>query len=251
MGIWGTDLFSNDTACDIRDEYREQIENGVEDAEALRATLAKFRSYFEDRECGGVCTIALAVTQSKIGRLNPGICTRALAAIDNGADLVTWERENPKLVAKRRAALGKARAQLVGPQPARKRLCPPRRQICGLIAGDALALTTPSGVKLLRVVHVKPHRLGETPILEEMQFRGSKVPSQKKLDGIKPKVKGSVGLRREPRFSAFVAHDKVSWEQAGFRKEARFAPRSGDEEAHASTGVAWSAIARVLRGEGR
>src|SRR5262249_40248358 len=148
----------------IRDEYREQIENGVEDAEAMRSTLAKFRAHFDDPECGAICIIALAVTQYKIGRLDPGIRSQALAAIDNGADLVAWERDNPKSLPKRRAVLEKARAQLLGPQPARKRLRPRRPLRCGLVAGDGLTLTTPDGLKLLRVVCVKTHRLGENPI---------------------------------------------------------------------------------------
>lgn len=250
MGTWGADLFSDDTACDIRDEYREQIEDGVEDAEATRSTLARFRSYFDDPKYGAVCILALAVTQSKIGRLDPAIRSRALAAIDNGADLAIWKREDPKSLGKRRAMLEKARAQLIGPQPARKRLRPSRRVSCGLVAGDGLALTLPSGLALLRVVRVKTHRLGETPILEQLRFRGFKLPSQKKIDQLKPRVKPTITLcDDETRFSAFVAHDKIDWEQAGFRKVASFAHRPGDEEAYASSGVAWTAIAGRLRGE--
>jgi len=86
----------------------------------MLTTLAKFHSYFDDPERGAICIIALAVTQSKIGRLDPGIRARALAAIDNGADLAAWERDNPKLLPKRRAVLEKARSQLLGSQPARK-----------------------------------------------------------------------------------------------------------------------------------
>lgn len=119
------------------------------------------------------------------------------------------------------------------------------------MAGDGLALTTPSGLKLLRVVRVKKHRLGENPILEELQFRGSRVPSQERLDRLKPRVRGTIALFHEPRFSAFIAHDKIGWAQAGFRRVASFAPRSGDEEAQARSGVAWTAIARALRGERR
>lgn len=250
-GHLGNRSFSDDTACDIRDEYRQQIEDGIDDAEALQATLTKFHGSFEDTERGGICMLALAVTQSKIGRLDPGIRRRAVAAIDSGADLVAWERDNPKLLPKRRAVLEKAKAQLLGPQPPRKRLRPPRRRTCGLAAGDGLALTTPSGLKLLRVVHVKTHRLGEIPILEEMQFEGSEAPSQEELDLLVSKDKASVGLRRDPRFFAFNGPDKAGWEQAGFRKVAFFAPRPHDEEAHVSTGIAWGAIARALRGEGQ
>ena len=36
--------------------------------------------------------------------------------LDGGADLDVWEREDPKLLPKRRAVIEKARAQLNGPQ---------------------------------------------------------------------------------------------------------------------------------------
>src|SRR5262249_23255349 len=150
---------------------------------------------------------------------------------------------------KRRAALEKIRAQLIGPQPARKRLRPPRRVSCGLVAGDGLAFSVPSGLALLRVVRVKTLRLGETPILEEGEVQGRELPAQEKIDRLKPKSKGIIALGGEPRFSAFVGHDKITWEQAGFRKAVFFAHRPGDEEAYASSGVAWSAIAGRLRGQ--
>src|SRR6476620_6505734 len=105
MGTWGTGLFSSDMARDIRDFYREQIEDGSEDAAATRLTLEKFRSYLDDPEEGAVCLIALAVTQSKLGRLDPVIRRRALAVMDSGADLAIWEQENPKLLPKRREVL--------------------------------------------------------------------------------------------------------------------------------------------------
>lgn len=51
MGTWGTDLFADDLARDIRDDYREQIEDGVEDAEATRST---FLVTAGKTECGGM-----------------------------------------------------------------------------------------------------------------------------------------------------------------------------------------------------
>jgi hypothetical protein len=249
MGTWGTGLFSDDEACDIRDAYRDQIEDGIEDAEALRSTLAKYRSYFDDLESGPICILALAVTQSKIGRLDPDIRTQALAAIDSGADLAIWEQENPKSLPKRRAVLEKVRAQLIGPQPARKRLRRPRKETCGLVAGDGLGLMTPSGLALLRVIRVRDWRLGETPILEEMQFRGSELPSQADLDQLKAVVKSKANPFHEPRFCVYSGSRE--WEQVGFRKLASFAPRPGDEQASPDTGLNWTGIAERLQGKRR
>ena len=125
MGVWGTDLFSDDVACDIRDHYRELLEDGVEDDAATQQTIEKFRASLD--EPNGVAVLALAVTQSKLGRLDPDIRDRALAALDRGADLDEWQHDNPQLVPKRRATLEKARVQLTGEQPPRKRLRPPKR----------------------------------------------------------------------------------------------------------------------------
>src|SRR3954469_1632298 len=98
MGTWGTGLFADDTACDIRDEYRELLEDGVEDGEATRLTIENFRAYFDETD--GIAVLALAATQSSLGRLDDAIREQALAAIERGADLDAWEEENPKLVAK-------------------------------------------------------------------------------------------------------------------------------------------------------
>ncbi|MET8984804.1 hypothetical protein ABZW49_05105 [Nonomuraea wenchangensis] len=98
MAAWGPALFSDDLACDVRDDYRRLIEDGVPDAEGA------------------------------------------------------------KVLARREAALLKARAQLTGPQPARRRLRPPWRHVTDLSPGAVLAYRVPSGdVALLRVVRARAH----------------------------------------------------------------------------------------------
>src|SRR5262249_13175466 len=80
VGVWGTGLFSDDLACDIRDHYRELLEDGIEDGEATRRVLEKFQAYFDEPE--GIALLAFAVTQAKLGRLDPDIRQRALAVLD-------------------------------------------------------------------------------------------------------------------------------------------------------------------------
>lgn len=252
MGTWGTGLFSSDMARDIRDFYRERIEDGIEDAEATRLTLEKFQSYLDDPEEGTVYLVALAVTQSKIGRLDPAIGSRALAAIDSGADLATWAQENPKLVPKRREVLNQARGQLTGVQPARRRLRPPPRPSCGLIAGDILALSLPGSVALLRVVRIKSHRRGETPYLERLDFHGSEVPSVQELEQLAATGTDPVDVLHASsgdfRFTAFTASDKIGWREAGFEKVATIAPPPDDDHASFySYGVAWSTLVELYR----
>jgi len=128
MGVWDTALFSNDLACDIRDHYRELIEDGVDDTEATRQTTEKYRASFDDPEDGASAILALAVTQSKIGRLDPVIRDLALAALERGGDLAVWAIDNPKLLAKRKQVLSKAGSKSQDPSlPARVSSGPPGR----------------------------------------------------------------------------------------------------------------------------
>jgi hypothetical protein len=161
------------------------------------------------------------VTQSKVGRLEPDVRDRALAIIDAGADLAVWERENPKLLAKRRAVLENARARLTGPQPARRRLRPPKRVLSGLAAGDVLALALPQRLALLRVVRVRAHRLGESPVLEELDFDGTELPARDALERLGPKVNDPITfmhpLSSDTRIFAFV-NQRIDWQDAGFQK---------------------------------
>jgi hypothetical protein len=250
LGVWGTALFSDDLACDVRNHYRDQLEDGVEDDVATRLTVEAFREYLEESD--GIALLALAVTQSKVGRLDPDIRDRALAVLDRGADLEEWEHDNPKLLPKRRATLEKARAQLTGQQPPRRRLRPPKQISSGLAAGDVLALALPRKVALFRVVRVHSHRLGETPVLEELDFEGTEVPSREALEHLAPKVKDPPvtlvdHLSPDRRFVAFVMQ-RIDWQHAGFRKVQTISARAGDEQAPVpSVGISWAALAERYR----
>jgi hypothetical protein len=147
--------------------------------------------------------------------------------------------------------LEKIRAQLTGQQPPRKRLRPPKRISSGLVAGDVLAFALPRGVTLLRVVRVRPHRLGESPILEELDFTGSEVPSRDTLEHLVPKVKDPVALvpllSPDTRFFAFV-NQRIDWQHAGFQKAQTIGTRAGDEEAPLpSAGISWAQLAERYR----
>jgi hypothetical protein len=249
LGVWGTDLFSDDVACDIRDHYRELLQDRVEDSTATRLTLEKFKQYL--KEPHSIALIALAITQSRVGRLEPDVRDRALAIIDTGADLAVWERENPKLLSKRRAVLEKARAQLIGPQPTRRRLRPPKRKLSGLTAGDVLALVLPRRMALLRVVRVHAHRLGEEPVLEELDFDGTDVPTRDALERLGPRVNDPISFRHplssDMRFFAFV-NQRIDWQHAGFRKVQNITSRAGDEQGGLpNTGISWAELAERYR----
>jgi hypothetical protein len=149
MATWTARLFGNDTACDVRDEYRDLIEVGVDDGEATRRTIQKFSRWFDDAEDGPMCWLALAVTQSKLGRLEDAVCDRALQALDAGLE----------------TAFDKARGQLTGPQPTRKKLRPPKRHATDLVEGDVLVFEGARTKISYCVIGVRSSRPGDTVTL--------------------------------------------------------------------------------------
>jgi hypothetical protein len=156
---------------------------------------------------------------------------------------------NPKLLSKRRAALEKARAQLTRVQPTRRRLRPPKRLSSGLAAGDVLVLELPRRVTLLRVVRVRSHRRGETPVLEELD--GIEVPSRDAVERMGPKVGDPVALvdvsSPDARFFAFEMQ-RIDWQRAGFRKVQTIGARAGDDQAPLpSAGISWAVLAERYR----
>jgi len=101
MGAWGPALFSDDTACDVRDQYRALIGDGISDDQVTSQVLESFAGELSDPDEGPVVLLALAVTQSRWGRLDPGVAARALQVIDGGAGLSRWRDQGPVLLAGR------------------------------------------------------------------------------------------------------------------------------------------------------
>jgi len=48
VGAWGPAIFSGDLACDIRDNYRELLEDQVADDEATRRVIESYRDLDDD-----------------------------------------------------------------------------------------------------------------------------------------------------------------------------------------------------------
>jgi hypothetical protein len=121
MGTWGLALYSDDTACDIRDAYRDLLGDGHEGAAATDALLAEYREALEDPDEASVFWLALADTQWRVGRLEPRVLDRALTVIDAGLDLRRWD-EAPRDREKRAKLLDELRAKLTSKAPAPKRI---------------------------------------------------------------------------------------------------------------------------------
>ncbi|MFF5213495.1 hypothetical protein [Streptosporangium sp. NPDC000396] len=256
MGAWGVALFSDDTACDVRDTYRELIEDGVEDEEATRRVLNEFGDALVDPDEGPVIWLALAWTQSKIGRLDAMVRDKALTLIERGEGLELWQEQGAKALAGRQAVHQKVQAQLTAPQPERKRLRRPWRHVTDLTPGTVLSYRVSSGhFVLLRVARIDDDRVGCAPILSLMRYLGDALPSRQELDRLPDAVDGScplgvpVDVVMNMTVFCVAVHRKKDpdYRELGFEPlEGMLQPRPGDAELDLHTYTHWQGLANTM-----
>lgn len=180
MGAWGTGIFQDDTAADVRDEYRDHIGNGLSGHEATARILKNYTSSRAESDEAGVVWLALAATQWKLGRLDEETLQHALHVIDSGSDLKKWD--GMKDFAARKVALEKLRAQITSPQPPAKKI--ERRVLCECQwkVGELIALRLLSGkLTVLRVIGHHTDRGGTYPVCELLDWSGEAIPSREAL----------------------------------------------------------------------
>ena len=190
MGAWGAGIFQDDTACDIRDEYRDHLGNGLTGPEATERILKNYASSFSDPDDSGVACFALAATQWKLGRLEPETLERTLQLLDSGSDLKRWEG-NPKDYGARKSALDKLRAQITSPRPAAKKV--KKLVLCEwhLGFGELFAVKLLSGkLVVFRVIGIHTDKGGTYPDCELLDWIGDEIPDQSIL--ARADVKGSL-----------------------------------------------------------
>lgn len=122
MGAWGTAIFSDDTAADVRDAFTDFAAEGMSASEATERLVQESAEILEDEDDAVVFWLALAATQWKLGRLLDKVRDRAVAIIDHGDDLRRWEDNARSEFNQRKKHLAKLRDQLLSPQPKPKKL---------------------------------------------------------------------------------------------------------------------------------
>ena len=171
MGTWGPGIFSNDTAADVRDEFRELIEDGVEPATATAQILQNFAHRLDDPDGGPAFWTGLAAAQARLGRLQASVKDRALEVIEKGGDLHMSEDGRERF--QRQRALEKLRVELLAPprKPTKVRK-PPRIQSL-VRPGQVIRLALPGGQEAqLQVIGLYESRMGDFPIVELLNEQG-------------------------------------------------------------------------------
>jgi hypothetical protein len=176
MGAWGTALFSDDTACDVRDEYIDHLGDGLTGTQATELLLSNWASSLKDQDEAPVFWLALAATQWKHGRLESQVLRNALDVIENGSDLEKW-KSSPDY-RKRQAVLEKLRAVLLSPQPPEKHVSKRFRDVNEWRVGDLGTYRLLSKrVIIMRVIGHHTDQGGTAPIVELLDCVGQEVPN--------------------------------------------------------------------------
>ncbi len=135
MGYWGTGLYQNDTAEDVRDSYVTRLKKGEDSAQITASLMQEFD--LEDEEDGPVFWMALADTQWNWGRLEPAVREKALQALASG-EILEWETAAQKRA--RQKVLQKLEQKLNTPQPDMRPIRQSRMYVCPWQIGDVFAL---------------------------------------------------------------------------------------------------------------
>ena len=244
MGAWGTAIFSDDTACDVRDEYRDYIGDGHTGIEATDKLISKWSDSIRDKDEGPVFWLALAATQWKCGRLEARVLQRALEVIDRGEDLARWDNDK-KSRGKRGAVLEKLRRQLISPQPAEKQIAKRFRDTNEWEVGDLVAYRLSSG--RLVVMCVNEHHIdrgGTSPVCELVDWIGEELPAMTLLRTLP--IRESV---TQPRIQQFMLGRVRAKERPDDRLQHLAAKREPSGLFRSTVVVSWRRLDRLLREE--
>lgn len=236
MSATGPGIVDDDLTCDVRDTYRRLLQDRVPDDEASRRSIDDWSALGPDEEPR--FWLALAATQSSVGRLRKPVLDRALEVIDTGQDLAFWGETEGEWVVARAAVLVALRNQLTGPQPARKAVRRPWRWVTDLTAGTALAWTRSDGdVVVLRVVRTieDPFTGSVSPVLQRLGWSGPELPTPDQLTALPPGPDIAPRGWDEPggRPGACIPfrwrRSHPDWADVGFAVCGSVPPRDGDD----------------------
>jgi len=176
MGTWGTALFSDDLADDLRGEFRDLIGEGFWTTAAINRLKTEYKSSLHDADEAPVFWLALAATGWQLGRLDEEVRDNALRVIESGQDLARWENSPDRK--KRQQVLAKLQLQLRTPPPSPKPIARRLKSANDWQLGEIIGFRLLSGQwVLLRVIGHNEDRGGRSAVCELLDWTGSSILS--------------------------------------------------------------------------
>ena len=139
MGTWGTSLYANDSACDIRGDYVDKLKRGKSNEIATQEIIEQSQGYINDDEDGPLFWFALADTQWNYGRLLSFVKEKALYFIPKEEELGRWKETGKKAHDAWIQTMKKLETKLNSPQPPEKKVSKYRFYKCKWELGDVFS----------------------------------------------------------------------------------------------------------------
>lgn len=176
MGAWGTGLYSDDTTCDVRDDYVKNLKHGLSNEEAYQNILDRYGKLLDQPEIATLVYFALADTAWRYGRLSESLKVKTLLLLKSGGDIFAWQ-DAPRDAASRVKVLRSLEARLSSAQPPVKpiklTLPKPKKIRATSPLGSVFSLALPSGkVALLALVGYKELAESIDPVFSALSWRG-------------------------------------------------------------------------------
>ena len=140
MGAWGTGLYSDDFALDVKSEFLDAINSGKPYREAFEELKKTYvdNTYNDDPDIPVFWFVCADILWKK-GRLDEDIKQTALEYLESETDIARWAEESPSLGRKRKVVLEKLKLKLLSPQPEAKPIRVKKLYECPWNIGDVYA----------------------------------------------------------------------------------------------------------------
>jgi hypothetical protein len=183
MGTWGTSIFSNDLASDIKSEFRNKISFDKTSIEATKELLIEYNEEIQDYDESSVFWLSLASTQWSLGRLLDNVKEKALEIIENGQDLEKW-KDDLKDYNKRKTVLDKLKIQLLSEQPKQKKIAKPFIRETKLEKGDLISYQLSNNKFIvLKIIEIRNDHNGDRyPLIEILDFYKDELPKLSEIE---------------------------------------------------------------------
>ena len=125
MGTWGTGLYQDDTACDVKESIRDKLTYGNENGEKytkeelIKSIFEEYEDYMQLEDDRDILILVLADMLWKNGILTDEIKKEAVKIIEQKSDLKRWT-DDKSLYKKREKVLEDLKEQIETKQPEEK-----------------------------------------------------------------------------------------------------------------------------------
>lgn len=139
MGMWGFELYQNDTSLDVKDKFEELYNTGNAVQDITNKLTEDYESIMGNIDEEPLFWLALADTQWNLGVLMPLVKEKALYWVEKDSGMFSCRSIDTSAKAKRRKILDGLRAKLLSPQPTVKKTVKKRIYKCHWKLGDVFA----------------------------------------------------------------------------------------------------------------